>query len=106
MPDLPAIELHLMIALARASSYGYALMGEIERQSSGRLQPDIASLYRALGRLVDRGWAEEVEAPTDHQETTRGRPRRYYGLTTAGRSALEGEADRMAALAELARSSV
>jgi DNA-binding PadR family transcriptional regulator len=105
MPTLPPLELHLMIALARASSYGYALMGEIERQSSGRLQPDIASLYRALGRLVDRGWAEEV-APPDAERTARGRPRRYYGLTPSGRLALEGEADRMAALAELARSSV
>ena len=95
-----------MIALARAPSYGYGLMREIERQSSGRLEPDIASLYRALGRLVDRGWAEEVGAPPNAEESGRGRPRRYYGLTPAGRLALEAEADRMAALAELARSSV
>lgn len=100
---LSPLEFHLLAALAEAPSYGYALVGAVERQSDGRLTPDVATLYRAVARLMERGWVEECDAPEDAPESHRGRPRRYYGLTQAGRRRAAEEASRMAGLVDLAR---
>ena len=103
MADRPnPTETHLLIALRGGPSYGYALLQELERRSRGEISPDIGSLYRTLGRLMDRGWVEEVAAPAD-AEASPGRPRRYYGVTSEGLEALAREVERLEDLVRLAR---
>ena len=103
MSELNATELHALLALGTGPSYGYRLQQRIEAESGGAVSPDIGALYRTLGRLMDRGWVDEVSAPDDAPEATRGRPRRYYDLTGVGRKVLAEEIGRLAAVVDLAR---
>lgn len=104
MADAPSnTETHLLIALRRGPSYGYALLRELQQASDGAVSLDLGSLYRTLARLVDRGWVTEVAAPADAETTAPGRPRRYYGLTSAGEGVLEEELSRMEGMIRLAR---
>jgi DNA-binding PadR family transcriptional regulator len=63
---------------------------------------EIGSLYRILDRLLLEGLVTKVDTPGDAPAETRGRPRRYYGLTDAGRVALRREAVRLRDALELA----
>lgn len=106
MPDtslLTPLEFHVVMALRRGASYGYALMKDVERQSRGRLTPDVGTLYRVLARLMAADLVEECAPPAHAPETHRGRPRKYYGLTSHGVGAARAEAERLAELVELAR---
>ncbi len=106
MPDtslLTPLEFHVVMALRRGASYGYALMKDVERQSRGRLTPDVGTLYRVLARLMAGDLVEECPPPADAPDTHRGRPRKYYGLTPHGVGAARAEAERLAELVELAR---
>lgn len=103
MSDLNATELHALLALGTGPSYGYRLQQRIESESGGAVSPDIGALYRTLGRLMDRGWVDEVDAPEEAPDVTRGRPRRYYGLTRLGQRVLADEIARLAAVVDLAR---
>ncbi len=98
------VETHVLIALKGGASYGYALMQEIEARSEGELTPDIGSMYRTLARLMEREWVSEAPAPDDAETSTRGRPRRYYGLTETGAEALRAQLHRMRAMIDLAES--
>ena len=102
-PVLTPLEFHVVMALRRGASYGYALMKDVERQSRGRLAPDVGTLYRVLARLMAAAFVEEREAPDDAPDSHRGRPRKYYGLTPAGVDAARLEAARLADLVDLAR---
>jgi DNA-binding PadR family transcriptional regulator len=92
---LSALDFHVLLVLATADLYGYAIMKAIEAQSLGAVSPEIGSLYRVLGRLMNAGRVMEVNAPEHDAELHRGRPRRYYRITQLGRAALENEADRL-----------
>ena len=104
-PPLPlsATDYHVLMVLAEDDLYGYAIMKAIEEDSRGAVCPEIGSLYRILARLMSEGFVDEIgtpkHAPTEH----RGRPRRYYRLTKAGRVALQGESIRLHGVVELAR---
>jgi DNA-binding PadR family transcriptional regulator len=100
---LSPIDFHVLLVLAGGDLYGYAIMKAVEEESGGALTPEIGFLYRVLGRLTGAGLVTEVEAPADAQEGQRGRPRRYYGITAAGRAALEGDARRIEAALGLVR---
>lgn len=94
------LEYHALLALADGPLYGYALMLAVEEESGGALRPRAGSLYRVLARMMSRGLVEEVEPPTD--EPHPGLERRYYGLTSVGRKALEVETVRLRSAATLA----
>jgi len=96
-------EFHVLMALAEGPSYGYALMKAVSDHSGGAVTPEIGSLYRVLARLMDLGWVEEAETPADVPAAHRGRTRRYYAITPAGRLAVRREADRLAGVVALAR---
>jgi DNA-binding PadR family transcriptional regulator len=91
------------MALSEGSLHGYGIMKAVERDSSGRVSAEIGSLYRVLDRLLDEGLVEEVDVPADAPTDTRGRPRRYYGLTGRGRVALRRETARLEDALALAR---
>jgi DNA-binding PadR family transcriptional regulator len=100
---MSAADFHVLMVLAEGPSYGYAIMKAVEAHSGGAISPEIGSMYRTLARLMAEGWVEEVSEPADAPETTRGLPRRYYGLTAAGRVAARAEASRLAGVLRLAR---
>ena len=93
---LPSSQLHVLLVLAAADAHGYRIMNEVEAVTAGavRLRPGV--LYSALGRLVDAGLIIETdERPAPELDDQR---RRYYQITSAGRSTLAAEVDRLARL--------
>lgn len=108
MPDpqtspLSARDWHVLLALSAQDLHGYAVMKAVDRDSDGRVSAEIGSLYRVLDRLLGDGLVEEVDEPDGAPADTRGRPRRYYGLTELGRRALRSEAARLRDAVDLAR---
>jgi DNA-binding PadR family transcriptional regulator len=92
---LSALDLQVLLVLASADLYGYAIMKAVEEASGGVLSPEIGSLYRVLARLTDMGWVAESEGPQDDSETHRGKPRRYYRITERGREVARAEVKRL-----------
>lgn len=98
---LNALEYHVLLALADAPLYGYAVKEAVERESRGAVTPRAGSLYRVLARMMTRGWVTETE-PEGDVEPHPGRERRYYALTPSGRDVLRDEAERLRDAAALA----
>lgn len=92
---LSARDWHVLMALSAEDLHGYGIMKAVERDSEGRVSAELGSLYRVLDRLLGEGLVHEVETPAGAPAETRGRPRRYYGLTESGRVVLQAEAVRL-----------
>jgi DNA-binding PadR family transcriptional regulator len=95
------LEYHVLLSLATAPQYGYAIKESVERESGGTLNPPAGSLYRVLARLMSRGWVDETE-PEGERPPHPGLARRYYRLTAEGRAALAYETRRLREVAKLA----
>lgn len=100
--SLSTLELHVLLALADAPLYGYAITDAVERESDGALTPRAGTLYRVLARLMGWGFVAEQDPPPGADENHPGRPRRWYALTPEGRTTLADEARRLAEVAALA----
>ena len=92
---LGTLEMMILRTLTLGSLHGYAIAQHIARLSDGVLRVEQGSLYPALERVLNKGWAtaEWGETPTKRQA-------RYYTITRAGRKQLKDkvvEYDRMAA---------
>lgn len=94
---------HVLVTLCEGPLHGYGIMKAVERDSGGKVSAEIGSLYRILDRLAEDELLVEVDSPDDAPDDTRGRRRRYYGLTEAGRAALRRESVRLREALELAR---
>jgi DNA-binding PadR family transcriptional regulator len=93
----------ILLALADRARYGLDILEEIDVHTAGAIRMGPGTLYNAIGRMLDEGLIEEAEAPdvTDPSEVD---PRRkYYGITPQGRTVLEEEASRLAAVVDAAR---
>lgn len=95
------LEYHVMLALANGPLHGYAIKDAVPSESGGALTPLPGTLYRVVARLMTGGFVTEVE-PAGATPPHPGLPRRYYGLTAAGRRALAAEAQRLKQAARLA----
>ena len=74
----------ILSLLAEECMYGYQLVGEMDRRSSGYFRLKEGTLYPALHRLerdklVEGAW----------EKSSNGQSRRYYYITAAGREKLE-----------------
>ena len=87
----------IMLSLVPGAQHGYAIMQEVAQLSENRVKLSTGTLYTALKRLLDDGWIEQVDEPN----ASRGR--KVYRLTASGRTAVETEAERLTAIAALAR---
>ena len=76
-------ELLILSLLEREPRHGYDLSKLIERRSRGAVRFHVASLYPLLYRLERRGWIQGRWVEKAGQ-----RRRRYYRLTTQGRTVL------------------
>ena len=74
----------LLSLLADEAMYGYRIVKEMERRSSGYFQFKEGTLYPALHRLNEAGLVQG-----DWRDVESGVPRRYYTITAKGRTVLE-----------------
>ena len=92
----------MLFALGDQALHGYGIMKEVEERTAGRVSLLPSSLYATIKRMLLGGLIEEV--PDEASDAAPGRPRRLYRMTDRGRELAALEADRMAALLDMARS--
>jgi DNA-binding PadR family transcriptional regulator len=94
----------ILLSLAPEKKHGYAILKDVEELSNGKVKLSTGTLYEALARLLSQGLIERIsedestsgDEPEDR--SPRGKPRKAYRLTRAGRSLLEAETRRMRSL--------
>lgn len=89
------LDLLVLKTLSWRPMHGLAVLQSIEQTTKQRLQVEEGALYPALHRLEDKGWLEAEWGHTD-----RGRPAKFYRLTTAGRRQLTRELSKWASYSE------
>ena len=80
------LDLLVLRTLLLGPMHGHGIGKAIQRCSEDLLQIDHGSLYPALHRMVRKGWLA-----SDWQDTSKGRPMKFYRLTAAGRRQLAAE---------------
>ena len=90
---------HILLCLADGDQHGYAIMREVLERTDGKVRLWPATLYGALRRLVDAGLIEE----SGGQPATDDMRRRFYRLTSEGRTVVATEIRRLEALLRAAR---
>jgi DNA-binding PadR family transcriptional regulator len=89
---LRPVEYHVLLSLSGGARHGYGIMQDAEARSGAAVIPDVATLYRALKRMVERG----MIAPAG---PGKGEGRRTdYRLTALGHRVARAESERMATL--------
>jgi DNA-binding PadR family transcriptional regulator len=88
LPLSPA-NLHILVALAGGELHGYGIMQEVHSASNGRYKLGPGTLYDNLQRLLDDGLVQET-ARRDADPR-----RRYYRLTSLGKSIVAAEIERL-----------
>lgn len=103
---LTPVVFHILLALVEGARHGYAIMQAVEATGGPALATGPGTIYGSLSRMESAGLVEEVprgEVEADTEASHRGRPRKYFRLTDAGRSALKAEARRLNRLVDLVR---
>ncbi len=100
---LPPATFHILVALADEDRHGYAIMQEVTARTGGELKLSAGTLYRSIQRMLEQGLIAEISArPAPELDDER---RRYYRITSFGRSVAKAEARRLAQMLKLARAS-
>ena len=93
---LPAATFHILLAVADEDRHGYAIIGDIETRTGGKLRLSAGTLYRSVQRMVEQDLIVETdERPDPEFDDER---RRYYRITPFGRRVAQAEAQRFASL--------
>jgi len=92
---------HILLSLADGDLHGYAIQRAVLERTGGEMRLWPAMLYRSLATLAEEGLIDMAEIPAD---TTPDERRRYYSLTTEGKTRLTAEAELMSGWVEAARS--
>jgi DNA-binding PadR family transcriptional regulator len=95
---LAGLAFHVLVALGRGPSHGYAIGKDVQEQSGGRLDPTTGALYQALRRLAEADLIAPAEGPADVDPR-----RKYFTLTARGRRAAAAEAHRLDVLLRAVR---
>ena len=100
LPLTPAV-FHILLALVEGERHGYAIMQEVAATSNGQVKMGPGTLYGSIKRMLA---ARLIEESADRPDPTLDdERRRYYRLTSWGRRVLAAEANRLAALVQLAQ---
>jgi DNA-binding PadR family transcriptional regulator len=92
----------VLLALGDEEMHGYAILKEVEEQTSGETRLSTGTLYAIIKRLLSEGIIGECRnRPPAEEDDQR---RRYYRLTPFGRGVAVAEAERMEKLIATARS--
>ena len=84
----------ILQALQQSPDHGYRIAQRIKERSEGVLDFKEGTLYPALHKLENEGLVDSFE------EMEKGRPRRYYRITKAGRAAFAAYLEAIAKLIE------
>src|SRR5688572_14812417 len=96
MLPLPPACFHILVSLADADRHGYAIIQDVAERTGGRVRLGAGTLYRTIQRLLEDGLIVETEDRPDPEEDDERR--RYYRMTTFGRSVARAEAERLGEL--------
>jgi len=100
LPLTPVV-FEILLALGGGEQHGYAIMQDVAERTGGRIELHAGTLYRALSRLLDGGFIEELnERPAASNDDQR---RRYYRLTPLGAAVARAEAERLDSQLAVAR---
>ena len=100
---LPPAVFHILMALADEDRHGYAIIQEVLSRTSGEVRLSPGTLYRSIQRMLEDDVIVEIsDRPAPELDDER---RRYYRITTFGRSVARAEATRLHDLVRLARAS-
>ena len=86
-------DLLILSGLAEGPAHGYGIIRWVRAHSEQEVDLDPANLYRALRRMTQIGWVEEV--PPEQDAPRPGRQRRFVALTPMGRRVLRWELRRL-----------
>lgn len=89
------LDMLILKALSLGPTHGYGVLLRIEETSRGLLALEQGSLYPALNRLMDRGFILGEWGVSENN-----RRARFYSLTPAGETRLEGETSRWTRMVE------
>jgi DNA-binding PadR family transcriptional regulator len=85
--------LHILFSLLDGERHGYAIIKDVEERTGGATVLRPGALYRHLHRMLQDGLiVESEERPGPDQDDER---RRYYDVTSLGRSVATAEVARM-----------
>jgi PadR family transcriptional regulator, regulatory protein PadR len=82
------LEMVLLHVLSERSMYGYEITSELRERSGGLFELKEGTLYPVLYRLEAAG-----QLSTEWQTQDRGVPRKYYGITDAGRAEMHRQVE-------------
>jgi DNA-binding PadR family transcriptional regulator len=100
---LPEATFHILMAVAEDDRHGYAIIQEVAARTDGMLKLSPGTLYRSIQRMLEQGLIQETaERPAPELDDER---RRYYRITSFGKSVARAEARRLTQLVKLARES-
>jgi DNA-binding PadR family transcriptional regulator len=98
---LSPLAFQVLLSLADESRHGYAIIQEIAERTEGVISMRTGTMYLLLQRMVADGLIEESGArPKADEDDER---RRYYVVTSLGRSVAAAEAKRLEAMVGQAR---
>jgi len=95
----PAV-LHILLSLAGDNRHGLGIAADVKAFTNGRLTLGPGTLYGTIKRLLEAGLIEDLGSPDAADDDPR---RRYYGITPAGRRALEQETATLTSTLAVAR---
>lgn len=95
-PPLSPAVLAILLSLAEGDKHGYAMMKDARAPRGGGIAMGPGTLYGSIDRMMRDGLVEE----SDQQDDER---RRYYRLTSHGRTVLAIEVGRLDAAVSTAR---
>jgi DNA-binding PadR family transcriptional regulator len=100
-PTLTPAMFQVLLALGDEEKHGYAILKDVEDQTSGEVRLSTGTLYAIIKRLLNDGVIKECRnrPPADEDDQRR----RYYRLTPFGREVAVAEAERMERLVAAAR---
>ncbi len=90
LPLSPAT-LHILLSLAGEDLHGYAIMQAVQRESEGKYKLGPGTLYDNLQKMIERRLVEELGQKAGDDDPRR----RYYRLSSLGRTVLAAEIDRL-----------
>ena len=98
---LPVATFHILVAVADQDRHGYAIMQDVATRTNGALKLSPGTLYGSIRRMLEEGLIVELsdrQRPEEDDER-----RRYYRITSFGRSVAQAEAARLATLLRQAK---
>ena len=82
--QLPQVAFSILLALSLKERHGYEIIKQVAEDSGGKIHLGPGSLYASIKQLHEQGLIAEVQRADDAR-------RRYYKLTSSGKSALISE---------------